>query len=650
MYEANFGLKRRPFAATPDATCFLSAGPIQSALDEVVVCIEQGQGIAVVTAPAGVGKTLLCERLCLELSERFQVVFLRHSSFLTRRALLQTLLSELDHPYQHPSEQELRLELLPAIRELRDDKEALVVICDEAHHLPDSLLEELRILADYAEAGRPLVRLVLAGQLGLEDKLAQPGLEAFNQRIRAHVNLPTFDRMGSLDYIDYRLTWGGGRTEELFTPAALDVIARASDGVARCINQLADHSLLLAFVAEQRPVTEEIVLEALNDLRRLPLHWNEPLRSSSETTPRHDQDNLVTEESERTFEVSTREPVKSSVVYSYEPTGDETSSNAVADTYSSVEFGAEIMPGTSAASPESVEAVEVSLHELEPLHPGNEIRVDVTGSEWRDALGLFAAAKGAVKAPAPAPADHHSNSMVESPQSHSIVAPQSEISVSAADVRVKPVQAVDPSKDGFDEELVIDRYATIDAGLPPISVADIPKPIEVRPVVSAVVAIAESEPIRASHDSHLNHIAEDDFSELDGDLEPLSDEEFAEVESDMSDRTIQHLDDVLGTVRGLIDIVAEHVAESSSERLDPPHPVAAPKGGLEGTEDTLLKSLRRDEVSSRSTSQAASVRSHESETESHWASVETEAVEPTAAQRPFRNLFSMLRRKQQQSR
>ena len=37
MYESQFLLKRRPFAATPDPKCFLASGSIQAALDELVV-------------------------------------------------------------------------------------------------------------------------------------------------------------------------------------------------------------------------------------------------------------------------------------------------------------------------------------------------------------------------------------------------------------------------------------------------------------------------------------------------------------------------------------------------------------------------------------------------------------------------------------
>ena len=275
MYQTYFGLKRRPFGATPDSRCFLASRVIQAALDEIVVCVEQGQGIAVVSAPAGIGKTLLCERLRTELGNRFESVILRHANFLTRRGLLQTLLCELSHAYRQQDEQELRLELSPAIRALQPEREALVLICDEAHQLSRDLLEELRILSDFAENGRPLVRLVLVGQRELEETLAMPSLEALSQRIRAHVCLETMDRADSLDYIDYRLTWAGGRTEEIFDRDAVELICQAADGVPRCLNQLCDQALLLGFVAEQRPISTEIIREALQDLRQLPLHWNE---------------------------------------------------------------------------------------------------------------------------------------------------------------------------------------------------------------------------------------------------------------------------------------------------------------------------------------------------------------------------------------
>ncbi len=284
MYESFFNLKRRPFAAMPDPDCWYHCDRYQSVLDELLVCAEQGQGIGIVVAPAGVGKTLLCERLVRDIGEPFTSVLLRHTTFQNRRGFLQTLLCELAQPYDLATDQELRLALAPVLRGMGEQGRALLLVIDEAHLLSEKLLEELRILADQGIEGRPLVRLILCGQLSLEEKLAHPRLQALNQRVRAHITFPPLTLAESADYIDYRVTWAGGRTAELFTPEALDAICRAADGIPRCLNQLCDHVLLLAYVAEQQPVTVDLVYEALEDLQELPLSWNAPTRRDSLAT------------------------------------------------------------------------------------------------------------------------------------------------------------------------------------------------------------------------------------------------------------------------------------------------------------------------------------------------------------------------------
>lgn len=456
MYESFFGLKRRPFAATPDPQCFLASESIQAALDETVVCIEQGQGIAIVSAPAGTGKTLLCERLRSELGSPFESVLLRHASFLTRRALLQTILCELSHAYRQQDEQELRLELIPAIRALRPQREALVLICDEAHQLSEDLLEELRILSDLAEQGRPLVRLVLVGQLGLEETLASPGLEALNQRIRAHVCLETLDRAGTLDYIDYRLTWAGGRTEEIFSPEALDLVSRAADGVPRCINQLCDHALLLAYVAEQQPVPPAIIREALHDLRQLPLHWNEtstfePARQRSVSTENADAD------------IAAHTSEAANIEFSFED-------RLARDRHSSVEsfeIGADLpnsMPKSQPIST-SVPQLEVSrAHEAngeddiqnEVVHAESTLSSQKTTACGRDSVCEFGYEANDEVFTEEIDEECLDEMAAIEPAVHD---PLAAITILATRFSVQR---------GFTEELVLDRYAAIDAGLEPV--------------------------------------------------------------------------------------------------------------------------------------------------------------------------------------
>ncbi|HTI49557.1 MAG TPA: AAA family ATPase [Planctomycetaceae bacterium] len=277
MYEAYFRLQRRPFSATPDSSCFFACESIQTVLRELVQRTESGQGICVLTAAAGTGKTLLCRRLLLDLDAAFTPIFLATAGFATRRALFQAIQFELGRRYAGMEEQELRLELVSSLKGLVENGRPAVLIVDEAHLLNERLLEEIRALASLVEGDQPLARVILSGQMALEMKLLDPSLEALNQRIGCHLYLEPLTRQQSRDYIHYRVEWAGGDAARLFDSTAIDLIAEASNGLPRCLNQLCDHSLLLTFVQEAPVVSRQIVENALADLKQLPLHWNESL-------------------------------------------------------------------------------------------------------------------------------------------------------------------------------------------------------------------------------------------------------------------------------------------------------------------------------------------------------------------------------------
>jgi len=143
------------------------------------------------------------------------------------------------------------------------------------------MLEELRTLTNFAEEGESLLRLVVSGQLPLEETLSLPSLAAFNQRIGIQTTLQPFTREESAKYVSRRLAWAGANVTDVLTRDALATVCEASDGSPRCLNQLCDHSLLLGYLTSEKPVSDQIVREALEDLKQLPLAWNEPLRRPS---------------------------------------------------------------------------------------------------------------------------------------------------------------------------------------------------------------------------------------------------------------------------------------------------------------------------------------------------------------------------------
>ena len=277
MYEAFFGLRSRPFSPLPRVETFIPLAPVREPFESLVRCIAQEQGIGVLTAPSGAGKSLVCRLLQQRFSEERRTVLLTTARFPTRRALLQAILFELKHPFIGLSEQESRLRVLDLLQASPAPQNRMLLIVDEAHLLSPRGLEELRTLTDYEFDGRPCVSLILSGQLELEELLTQPDMNAFNQRVGCHVCIEPLTFEESAHYIRERLRFAGNDGLSIFTPEAIQLIGSASEGNPRRLNQLSDHSLLLAYAEEQRPVDEAIVRAALLDLRELPLHWNAPL-------------------------------------------------------------------------------------------------------------------------------------------------------------------------------------------------------------------------------------------------------------------------------------------------------------------------------------------------------------------------------------
>lgn len=275
MSASNFDFVKKPFFANPDPDCFVPLTAHAQACDALEEWVYDGEGIALVTAAAGLGKTLLCERVAQRLEEDFVTVFLPHSDYPTVRQLLQTILFQLQRPYAKLDDHELRLEISETLRQIERGGKRVVLVIDEAHELSEEMVRELKAVTALADTDAQGMLLLLCGQLELEELLGRRSLSALNQRVKLHLVLESLTREESAEYLAARLEWAGADIETVMDEEAVALITHLCDGVPRCLNILAEESIKFAAFADAETVTEAHVRECFEQVRHLPLHWNE---------------------------------------------------------------------------------------------------------------------------------------------------------------------------------------------------------------------------------------------------------------------------------------------------------------------------------------------------------------------------------------
>ena len=284
MYTEPLGLTDRPFAAVPRVDHYFPASLYEQSRQSLIRTIDRGEGPAMLIGGPGTGKTLMCRLLAEHFRKDFLVVMLANSRLCTRRALLQSILFELEMPFRDLSEGELRLSLVDRLESRATETRGLLLLVDEAHTLSLRLLEELRQMTNLVRHGEPRVRLVLAGDARLDERFTSPRLESFQQRIANRCFLQPLTQTETVEFVSRQVAVAGGEVSALFDEGALRAVFFATGGIPRLVNQVCDHSLVLAVSRGQRHVDAALVEEAWADLQQLPMPVSSPPPAAAESS------------------------------------------------------------------------------------------------------------------------------------------------------------------------------------------------------------------------------------------------------------------------------------------------------------------------------------------------------------------------------
>lgn len=247
MYLEHFGLTESPFRITPHTDFFFDGANRGATLDALLYAITHDEGIVKVSGEVGSGKTMLCRVLMERLPDNITLVYLANPS-LAREDILYAIADELHLSLPDNARASLVLRTLQdhLITSFSEGRQVVVLI-DEAHAMPVETLEEIRLLSNLEANRHKLLQLVLFGQPELNDILARPDMRQLKERITHNFGLEPLVRDDIASYLDFRMRAAGYRGPSVFTPAALKMIARTSQGLTRRINILADKALLAAY-------------------------------------------------------------------------------------------------------------------------------------------------------------------------------------------------------------------------------------------------------------------------------------------------------------------------------------------------------------------------------------------------------------------
>jgi putative secretion ATPase (PEP-CTERM system associated) len=266
MYERFYNLRERPFSLSPDPDYVYPSRVHSEALSQLRYGIEGRAGFVVITGEIGSGKTTLLQTTLRGIDRRTAVARLV-TTRLDDRELIEAVMLEFGlEPPPGRSKPYLLRDLARFLVDLRRSGRLALLVIDEAQNLAPAALEEIRMLSNLETEKSKLIQIVLVGQPGLHDMLNEPELEQLRQRVTVRYHLRALDLGETAAYINHRLRKAAIGAPVVFPPDATDLIGRASGGLPRKINVIADAVLLFGYGDDKHTVDAELVREVIGEL------------------------------------------------------------------------------------------------------------------------------------------------------------------------------------------------------------------------------------------------------------------------------------------------------------------------------------------------------------------------------------------------
>jgi len=265
MYLVHFGLTHYPFERELAPEELFASTALREAHARLNHLIEL-RGIGLLTGEVGSGKTTACRELAASLHAGLYRLLYVTLSTGNVMDMYKSIAWELGLPIERNRSMAFRSLQSEITRLSTEARQQPILVIDEAHHLRNDVLEDLRLLTSYAMDAERRLCLLLVGLTELRRRLAMTVHESLEQRLVVSYHLAGFSREELPAYLIHRLQLAGC-TLPLFEPQAIEALFQACHGLPRKLNRAAHYALSAAALAKARQVSAEHVQTALDEFR-----------------------------------------------------------------------------------------------------------------------------------------------------------------------------------------------------------------------------------------------------------------------------------------------------------------------------------------------------------------------------------------------
>jgi general secretion pathway protein A len=302
MYLKHYNLKEKPFNISPDSRFLWMSEKHKEALAALKYGVMENKGFLVLTGDVGTGKTLLINAL-IRITEVKAVIATIPDPDLEIMDFFNLLSEEFKMNKVFVSKGEFLIQFEQFLLQTYAADKTVLLIIDEAQHLNNELLEQIRLLSNIELDHRKLINIFFVGQGEFNEIIASDRNRAVRQRIGVTYQLEPLSQKETVAYISHRLKRGGA-TDEIFKQDAVQEIFNFSRGYPRLINVVCDLALLSGFSAGSKKIGAAIIKKCAKELQ-IPTDMAGPLKEQS-----------IPDKPQAPLNVASQRPIQSrSVVY-----------------------------------------------------------------------------------------------------------------------------------------------------------------------------------------------------------------------------------------------------------------------------------------------------------------------------------------------